>query len=122
MASAVIDAGWKVVESCGQGWGTHKACAPAPAKGHVAAARSCPTCLRASQVHFVHGRCLVHHSPNPQQCALNGSVWDDTEMMLIANFGGRCISQEDAQNRLDDSDNRFEVRGALGRTLALQLL
>ncbi len=37
-------------------------------------------CVCVSQAHWVGPgrRCLVSHSPNPQLCAMEGGVWDDS--------------------------------------------
>ncbi|KAG2435072.1 hypothetical protein HXX76_007159 [Chlamydomonas incerta] len=42
------------------------------------------------KIHYVHGHCLVNHAPSPQQCALNGGVWDDSVMAAASSFGGSC--------------------------------
>ena len=52
------------------------------------------------QVRFVHNRCLVHHNPNPQLCALGGGVWDDSVFINPSTFGGRCITQQAAESLL----------------------
>ena len=48
------------------------------------------------QVLHVKDRCLVSHTPNPQQCALRGGVWDDTNFDSFDGSGGSCLSKAEA--------------------------
>ena len=58
---------------------------------------------------FINDRCLVHHNPNPQLCALEDGVWDDSVLINPANFGGRCITKKAAQ-MLQNTVPGLEVR------------
>eukprot|EP00798_Chlamydomonas_sp_ICE-L_P021734 gene21734-28756_t len=44
------------------------------------------------EVHHVKDRCLVSHSPNPQQCALRGGAWDDSMYDSFSSSGGQCLA------------------------------
>lgn len=66
------------------------------------------------QVWRVSGRCLVSHAPNPQMCAMQGGVWDDSIMADVHGFGGACISKEAAQRMLADGPSKYEVRRGWG--------
>ncbi len=63
-----------------------------------------------AQVHHLRGRCLVHHSPSPQQCALRGDVWDDSALDEGASFGGVCRTAEAMSKRIGVSPHSYEVR------------
>ncbi|KAL6762234.1 hypothetical protein V8C86DRAFT_2522953 [Haematococcus lacustris] len=60
------------------------------------------------KVQHVSGRCLVHHSPNPQLCAAMNGAWDDTGMWSAASSGGKCISK-DAARRLTAENPAIEA-------------
>ncbi len=90
------------------------------------------------QVHHVEdGKCLVSHSPNPQQCAMQGnSVWDDTGFAAAESFGGSCISADTAHRiqlvrresvemvtiEVSHDPNSFGHPSLVGATLKLKCL
>lgn len=50
------------------------------------------------EVRHVSDSCLFVHSPSIQSCAWSGGVWDDRD--LIVNPGGKCITEEEADEIL----------------------
>lgn len=61
------------------------------------------------KVHHVAERCLVHHSPNPQQCAAQGGVWDDTAMWDARAFGGLCRTAKEMQELMARYPKFYQV-------------
>ncbi|EFJ52303.1 hypothetical protein VOLCADRAFT_102964 [Volvox carteri f. nagariensis] len=61
------------------------------------------------KVHYVRDRCLVNHSPSPQQCALAGGVWDDSIMYQATGFGGACVHAKTVLERMRVHPNAYEL-------------
>jgi len=53
------------------------------------------------EVCHVSDSCLFVHSPSIQSCAWSGGVWDDRD--LIINPGGKCITEEEANEILAEA-------------------
>ena len=61
------------------------------------------------QVHRVSGKCLVHHTHNPQQCAFEDKVWDDAFFWHEGSYGGFCASMDEIKGKLQAKVGRLEL-------------
>lgn len=59
----------------------------------------------------VTSKCLFSHSPNPQECAWSGGVWDDSDVQGTG--GGRCIDWGEREKMLTADQQLFNGEGQL---------
>jgi hypothetical protein len=59
----------------------------------------------------VTSKCLFSHSPNPQECAWSGGVWDDSDVQGTG--GGRCIDSGEREKMLTGDQQLYNGEGQL---------